>query len=331
MRQRTSLSDLRRSWFQQRAGDWRDSLGADLFISYAWSSDQHREWVRLLAGQLKALGFDVLIDADLDYGNELTGFMRRVVDSKHVLLVVDENYVQRANTLPDSGVGMENFWIADVKVDRPATWLAVLFKDNLGYQLPDWLADASPKGFPFNHDPSKPADFPGSEQVEDLWRWIEGLPANRDHATPISTLRERLSRLEQHSLRSDPLQWRSPSLNGEVRFAYADAPRNTFRWGFGVSEFAFEVSGCGSDSVKVYKDQIEAVGMVRSADFEDSELAAHLSIGRNVTAHVGHTVVLMNKDGRLALVEILDVQDEVTRGLYVAPHVTFRWRVVESS
>lgn len=287
--------------------------------------------MRLLAGHVKALGFDVLIDADLDYGDELTGFMRRVVDSKHVLLIVDENYVQRADTQPDSGVGKENVWISDVYAERPATWLAVLFKDNLGYQLPAWLADASPKGFPFNHDPAKPADFAGSEQIEDLWRWIEGLPANRDHATPIATLRERSVRLEQHSLRSDPLRWRSPSLEGEVRFAYADAPRKTFHWGFGASEFAFDVSGHGSDSVYVYNDQIEAVGIVRSTDFEDADLAGHLSPGRSVVAHVGHTVVLMNRHGRLALVEILDVQRELTSGSYVAPHVTFRWRVVVSS
>lgn len=207
----------------------------------------------------------------------------------------------------------------------------MLFKDNLGYRLPAWLANASPKGFPFNHDPARSAQFPGSEQVEDLWRWIEGLPANRDHATPIATLRERSSRLERHSLRSDPLKWRNPSLKGEVCFAHADAPRNTFYWGFGVSEFAFEVSGHGSDSVYVYNSQIKAVGMVRSADSEDSDLAGHLSIGRSVVAHVGHTVVLMNKHGRLSLVEILQVQDEVTSGSYVAPQVTIRWRVVESS
>lgn len=73
-------------------------VGAGLFISYAWRSEGHREWVRLLAAQLKALGFDVLIDADVDYGNDLNGFMRRVDDSKRVLLVIDQNYVDRADT-----------------------------------------------------------------------------------------------------------------------------------------------------------------------------------------------------------------------------------------
>ncbi len=52
--------------------------GADLFISYAWTSAQHQQWVRLLAAHLKMLGYHVLVDADLDYGDSLTGFMRRI-------------------------------------------------------------------------------------------------------------------------------------------------------------------------------------------------------------------------------------------------------------
>ncbi len=47
-------------------------------------------------------------------------------------------------------------------------------------------------------------------------------------------------------------------------------------------------------------------------------------------ARVGQIVVLMNEHGRLAVVEILDVQQEQTQGPYVAPHVTFSWRVVET-
>ena len=66
-------------------------MAADLFISYAWTSDQHRQWVRLLAAQLKAVGYDVLIDADVRYGDSLNGFMRRVVDADHVLMIVEDN------------------------------------------------------------------------------------------------------------------------------------------------------------------------------------------------------------------------------------------------
>lgn len=306
-------------------------MTTDLFISYAWTSAEHRQWVRLLAAQLKALGYNVLIDADLDYGDSLTGFMRKVADVQHVLLIVDENYVDRANTEPDSGVAAENRWIDEVFTDRPTTWLCVLFKDNPSYRVPDWLKEHNPKGISFNYDPSHPNDFADSEQVEDLWRWIEGLPANCDHATPIATLRERAARLERQEIETDPTRWRSPQLQGQIRFMYQDAPGNTFRWGCEDSEFALDVSECGDDSIYVYDDPIKAVGVVRGTDTSVVALESYLSPGRTVVAKVGDTVVLMNEDGRLALVEIKGVQKEETGTPYVAPYVEYTWRVVNEA
>jgi len=310
----------------------RNLVGADLFISYAWTSKKHREWVRLLAAFLKELGFYVLIDADVDYGEDLNGFMRRVVDSKRVLLVVDQNYVERADTKPESGVGKENLWIADVYADQEAEWLSVLFVDNPYRALPAWLGDRVPKGFDFNHTQGSLQEFPGAEQIVDLWRWIAHLPANRDSATSIATLRERATRLEQYDLRSAPSQWRSPYLVGKAHFVYDDAPQKTFFWGVGAFEFALQVSGCSNNSVYVYKDPIKAVGLIRGEDVNDADLAQHLTPGRNVTPQVGQSVVLMNVHGRLAVIDILDVQREDTSGgQYVPPFVDFRWRVVESS
>ena len=306
-------------------------MGADLFISYAWTSDQHRAWVHLLAAQLKALGFDALIDADVNYGDDLNGFMRRVSDSKRVLLVVDQNYVDRANTMPDSGVGKESLWISEVHANHEAAWMSVLFVNNPDFTLPAWLGGTMPKGFDFSHSANSLQQFPGADQVEDLWRWIAGLPANRDSATPIATLRERATRLEQQAVRTKPSQWRSPDLVGEFHFAYEDAPERTFRWGFGASEFAFSVSGHGNDSVYVLKDYGKAVGLVRSEMPDDADLDRHLVPGRSVTPSVGQSVVLMNEHGRLAVVEILDVRSETTDVPYTAPHVTFRWRVIASS
>jgi hypothetical protein len=306
-------------------------MAADLFISYAWTSDQHRQWVRLLAAQLKAVGYDVLIDADVRYGDSLNGFMRRVVDADHVLMIVDDNYVERADSCPETGVGFENLWLREAHPSRPATWLSILFKDNPNHATPSWLDEHNPKGFSFNHDPAKQDGFPGSEQVEELWRWLEGLPANKDAATPISVLRERSARLERHELRSDPSQWRSPALEGSERFMFQDAPSGTFRWGHGEAESGFRVSGCGSNSIYVYRDPIKAVGVVRDERIPDVALESQLTRGRFVVARTGQRVVLMNQHGVLSLVEILAVRQEINGESYVAPYVDIRWRVVGSS
>ena len=86
----------------------------DVFISYAWGGPEntaHREWVRLLAAHLKQIGFHVGIDSEVDYGEDLTGFMREIEDAKRVLMIVDEGYVERADNYPDSGVGRETMTI----------------------------------------------------------------------------------------------------------------------------------------------------------------------------------------------------------------------------
>jgi hypothetical protein len=305
-------------------------VGADLFISYAWTTAEHREWVRLIASSLKAIGYDVLIDADLDYGNGLNGFMRRATSCRHVLLVVDENYVDRADNVPGSGVEIENRAIADEYDSKPAAWLLVIFKDNPHCRLPAWLADHKPKGLDFNADPARDS-FPGSEQVEDLWRWIEELPANRDHQTSVTTLRKRARRLEELDRKRDPNSWTSPSVEGELFFEYEHSPDKSYQLGLGEYGFKFEVSGHEANSVYVYRDKIHAVGINRSRATSHDELAAQLSPGRNVVAAIGDQAILQNRQGVLCIVDILQVQRETTSGSYRPASLTFRYRILMDS
>src|SRR5204863_78554 len=113
-------------------------MNADLFISYAWTSPQHREWVRLLASQLHLLGYAVKIDEAVDYGSSLSGFMQEVTGAAHVLMIVDENYVDRADNKPNSGVGIETRWINSVFERKLASWLSVVFVRNSEHKLPAW-------------------------------------------------------------------------------------------------------------------------------------------------------------------------------------------------
>ena len=305
-------------------------MSADLFISYAWTSDEHREWVRLLAAHLKAIGYDVLVDADVDYGDRLTGFMRRVVECRHVLLVVDENYVDRADNMPTSGVGVENRELAAVYSAKPPLWLSVLFRDNPGCQLPAWLVASNPRGHVFNANPAR-ANFPGSEQVEDLWRWIEDLPANRDHAVPVATLRERGRRLEEVDRKRDPNSWASPGVEGDVYFEFEQAPGMTYTLGYADLGFEFHVSSCGANAVYVYKDPIHAVGLNRTGASQHQGLAEQLTPGRHVIGRTGDQIILQNKQGALCTVDILEVKQEATTLEYVPASVRFRYRILLDS
>jgi hypothetical protein len=164
----------------------------DLFISYAWTSPTHREWVRLLASQLHLLGYDVRIDEQIDYGSSLSGFMQEVTSATHVLLIVDENYVLRTDTMPESGVGIENRWLSGAFNSKPSSWLSIVFVRNPLLKAPAWLSNHTPKGFDFNSRPEVNV-FPGSIQIDEIWRWVEGLPAYKGNSTSLAEVRKRAS------------------------------------------------------------------------------------------------------------------------------------------
>lgn len=302
-------------------------MSADLFISYAWTSPEHQEWVRLLASQLHLLGYDVKIDEKVDYGSSLAGFMREVTDAQHVLLIIDDNYVHRADTLPESGVGIETSWISEVFEDRPASWLSVVFVRNPSRQLPAWLVGHKPKGFDFNANPHE-GEFPGAVQIDEVWRWIEGLPTSKANAVPLAEVRRRAARLERVEAQRDPGNYASPALRGRVTFRHGDHHHYTI--GHGEYEFRIHFSGRGANSVYVYTDSgLNSVGIITTQDYHLGDIEKYLTPGRTAKPIVGQDVALMNSHGALAIITIEEVQHEVNDIQYVAEHVTFSYVILE--
>lgn len=301
-------------------------MSANLFVSYAWTSSAHREWVRLLASHLHLIGYDVKIDEAVDYGSSLSGFMQEVTNAAHVLLVVDDNYVERANNKPESGVGIETKWLISAFMGKPATWLSVVFIRNPQQKLPKWLEDYNPKGFNFNARPED-NEFPGAVQIDQIWRWIEGLPADSTHAVPLSLIRKRAARIERVDLRRDPALYASPALNGRVTFQHCDHDHYTV--GHGEYEFKIKFSQCSQNSVYVYIDSgLQAIGLIKSPNFDPLSVDNFLTLGRTVNPIVGQKVVLLNSHGTLCVIAIGEVQCEVNAAEYVPAHVTFTYNVL---
>ncbi|WP_215762551.1 toll/interleukin-1 receptor domain-containing protein [Acetobacter sp. P1H12_c] len=299
---------------------------ADLFVSYAWTSPAHREWVRLLASQLHLLGYDVKIDEQVDYGSSLTGFMQEVTSATHVLLIVDENYVLRADTMPDSGVGIENMWISGAFNNKPPTWLSLVFVQNSSFKVPAWLKSHSPKGFDFNSTPEKNV-FPGSVQIDEIWRWVEGLPASKDHATSLAMVRKRAARIERIDAERDPANYASPALKGRVTFEYKK--NGYYKIGNGEYEFKVTFSNCSGNSVYIYTDSgLKAIGLITASNYDPLSVEKFLTLSRTATPIVGQSVVCMNGHGALCVLTIDEVQPEVNASNFVPPHVTFSYEVL---
>jgi hypothetical protein len=201
----------------------------------------------------------------------------------------------------------------------------------LGYQrprrrLPAWLTDQNPKGFDFNANQDR-NDFPGIEQMDDLWRWVEGLPADKAHALTAEVLLDRLARIERIDVIRDSANYANPALKDRVTFRHQD--HQYYKLGHGQYEFKINFSDHGFNSVYVYIDNgLKSVGLVNASDFDPSTVEKFLGPGRSVTPIVGQSVVMMNPVGALCVMKIEGVQREVNDATYIHPEVTFSYEIL---
>jgi len=84
------------------------------FMSYAWTTLKHEEWVINLASRLREDGVDVILDKwDLKQGQNTFAFMERMVTSSDidkVLIICDKGYRDKADSR-SGGVGTETHLI----------------------------------------------------------------------------------------------------------------------------------------------------------------------------------------------------------------------------
>jgi hypothetical protein len=256
--------------------------------------------------------------------------MKKVSESHHVLMVVDKNYSERVDAMPHSGVSIESKWIRDVIDEKPADWLCVLYSRNPEKKLPAWMACRNPKSFDYNYDFEK-GRFPGSEQIEDLWRWIEGLPPDKSNAISPALIRKRMCRVEKVDTLRDPANWSLPDLEGfGIEFRYNDAPRKSYSLGYGSYKFLLSVSSRGPDDVYVYDDHIKAVGLISDSapDKLDANGAySYITSGRDVRPCVGQRVVLLNQDGCVCVVRIAKIEQEVNGDTFVPARIFFDYEI----
>lgn len=304
----------------------------DVFISYAWTNPEHKEWVRLLAAQLHAMGFVVGIDANVNYGDSLNGFMRKIKDAKHVLMIADESYANRAEKVSNSGVATECRALREVIDSKPAGWLAPLLIRNPEKKLPEWVAERGIKYFDFRSDDAS-GNYPGSEQIIDLWRWLADLSPDQSFAEDPAVIRKRMVRVEKVKELRDPGRWTLPYLSYTgCRFEYNKAPNATMTLGYGEFEFKLSVSECNGNSVYIYCDHIEAVGIlpqgIDSSNMDADELYNFISPARAVTPTIGQTAVLLNREGCICTVQISDIVCEQSTGEYIPASITFDYHIL---
>ena len=85
----------------------------NIFISYSWDSESHKDWARLFADRLIENGIDTYIDQyDAHPGDRLPHFMEQsIIEADYVLIVCTPNYKKKADSRT-GGVGYEGHIIS---------------------------------------------------------------------------------------------------------------------------------------------------------------------------------------------------------------------------
>jgi hypothetical protein len=142
------------------------------FISYSHDSQDHKDWTKKLASDLRARGVDVTLDQwDLLPGQDLSLFMQRgIAESDRVVMVCSSAYVKRAET-GSGGVGYERLIVTEELVRSIDTikFIPVVRGNDAGRKLPIFMG---PRLYiDFENDAEH------SNRVEELARAIHGAPA----------------------------------------------------------------------------------------------------------------------------------------------------------
>src|ERR1019366_1266774 len=131
-----------------------------VFISYAHTTDQHREWVIEFSGNLRAKGIEAILDFwDLRPGDDKVVFMEdAIASSKYVLLICTPEYAEKANTRT-GGVGYESMVVTGQLADNLSTskFIPILRAGDWKTSLPDWLQTRL--GIDLRNDPYSPSEF----------------------------------------------------------------------------------------------------------------------------------------------------------------------------
>jgi hypothetical protein len=161
-----------------------------LFISYAWTTPEHEEWVLKVARELRENGIDVVLDKwHLREGQNKYVFMEQIVSDPHVkkvLMVCDDNYVRKANQR-EGGAGVETSIISPQvyeKSDQTKFVAVALCQDQQGrIMLPVFYKSQ------IYIDMVNQAE---SEAIEQITRWVFDRP--RHSPPPIGKPPEYINR-----------------------------------------------------------------------------------------------------------------------------------------
>lgn len=287
-----------------------------IFISYSHDSEEHKLKVHQLASLLVAHGADVCFDQfDLEFGNDLGLFMEQgLTSSDYIIVICSDLYTQKAN----QGIGGSGY-------EKCIITASLMKNVNISNLIPIKMNNAT-GAMPTFLSSKFYADFDNGD-FETNYRALYEQIWNKKCKPRIEIEREYikgLGRNVQMISETQQSNYRSYEMTGRVTFHYTS---NSGNYTIGAGEFEFKTkwSGCGSNSIYAYRDNVTCIGYKHNVTkfLSLSELLDLDYSSRCWQIKSGEVFVLKNRFDYLAIIKVLSVDRENEM-------LEFEYKIVES-
>lgn len=280
-----------------------ESMTKTAFISYSWDNEEHKDWTRKLASDLRRHGVDVILDQwDARLGNDLTFFMEQGLTASHfVLCICSDKYIPKANG-GIGGVGYEKrILAAEMMNGSNKRFVIPIIKGNSqANKLPIFLAGL------------KYVDFDNGSYYDNYRELLERIYDEDVKKKPplgcnpfVSTA---ISDQITTKLNIEKIEFHNPSLKGKVSFDYK---RNSGSYTIGEGDYVFATSWseCGTNTIHCYRDDIYRLGYNPNyTEFPSPNEFINFDFSsRSKAVHVGEIVLLENHNHKFAALRITKV------------------------
>ena len=275
-----------------------------VFVSYSHDSEEHKEWVAKLAGNLRSHGVDVILDRwDLRLGDDLPFFMENGLSESNLVLVICSSlYVEKANA-GKCGTGYEKRILsADMLSGEKNNFIIPIIRNNQDKQVPNFL-----KGLLY-------IDFTSDDDYYSQYRQLLARICNQDVKEKPALGKNPfdngdLSIIINKNLELEKIQFSNISLEGKVCFDYS---ANNGIFTIGTGEYAFRTmwTTASHSSIHCYKDCVKRLGynatFTRFPTFHEITQFDFSSRARCVK--IGQVFVLENNNNNFAAIKVLNIQ-----------------------
>lgn len=274
-----------------------------VFVSYAWDSEEHKEWILKLATNLRQHGVDVILDQwDVRLGDDLSSFMEQGLTKSHlVICVCSDKYIAKTND-GLGGAGYEKRILASEMLnDEDKRFIIPIIKNcSSERKVPRFLSGL------------KYVDFDNGRYFNRYQELLERIYDEDTKKKPplgenpfVSTA---ISDQISTKLNIEKVEFQNPSMEDSVCFDYK---RNSgsFIIGEGNYEFITHWSECGHNSIYCYKDYIYRLGYnPKYKDFPYSDEFSDFDFSSRVkSVNVGEVVLLENNHNKFAALKVTKV------------------------